>query len=390
MLAVANNPGLRLARADVGIAQAQAFNAHLLPDPQLSLSADYPQHSPNATSSAYNLGLSYDLNALVNHAAGVSAARSTVRKTRLDLLWQEWQVVSRARLLFTRAVNDDRQLRWLRQNRDFLARRYRQARGALATGDVTLEVADAALVSWKDAEQRVGDLERKRLQTRQDLNALLGLEPRVRLRLVAGQAPAVPDQAAVRRALADLPRRRPDLLALKAGYAAQDARYRQAILAQFPPFNLGITKARDTSDVLTRGLALSLALPLLNGNRGNIRIQAATRRRLHDEYQNRLDTAHAQVEQLMEDDRLLAAQLKAGEAVLPMLDRAAANARRALAAGDLDGPGEAAFESARIAKHLEVDGLRESLAESRIALLALLGGDFATADSHWPASEDTR
>ncbi|MFP3693402.1 TolC family protein, partial [Burkholderia sp. SIMBA_048] len=42
MLAVANNPDLKLARDDLGIAQAQAFSAGLLPDPQIAVSSDYP------------------------------------------------------------------------------------------------------------------------------------------------------------------------------------------------------------------------------------------------------------------------------------------------------------------------------------------------------------
>ena len=42
MLAVANNPDLRVARDDAGVARAQAFAAGLLPDPQISLSADHP------------------------------------------------------------------------------------------------------------------------------------------------------------------------------------------------------------------------------------------------------------------------------------------------------------------------------------------------------------
>jgi hypothetical protein len=37
MLAVANNPDLKLARDDLGIARAQAYSAGLLPDPQLSV-----------------------------------------------------------------------------------------------------------------------------------------------------------------------------------------------------------------------------------------------------------------------------------------------------------------------------------------------------------------
>src|SRR5262245_37485062 len=40
MLAVANNPSLKLARDDLGIAYAQAYSAGLLPDPQLGVSSD--------------------------------------------------------------------------------------------------------------------------------------------------------------------------------------------------------------------------------------------------------------------------------------------------------------------------------------------------------------
>src|SRR6476659_4540426 len=38
MLAVANDPDLKLARGDLGIARAQAFSAGLLPDPQVAIS----------------------------------------------------------------------------------------------------------------------------------------------------------------------------------------------------------------------------------------------------------------------------------------------------------------------------------------------------------------
>ncbi|MHB1581637.1 MAG: TolC family protein, partial [Acidithiobacillus sp.] len=41
-IAVLLNPDLRAMRAQIGVAQAQVFAAGLLPDPQLSLSADLP------------------------------------------------------------------------------------------------------------------------------------------------------------------------------------------------------------------------------------------------------------------------------------------------------------------------------------------------------------
>ncbi|HYR32880.1 MAG TPA: TolC family protein, partial [Burkholderiales bacterium] len=52
MLAVVNNPDLRTARADAGIWHAQAFAAGLLPDPQLSLTADVPDPGQVAKATA--------------------------------------------------------------------------------------------------------------------------------------------------------------------------------------------------------------------------------------------------------------------------------------------------------------------------------------------------
>src|SRR3979411_648576 len=56
MLAVVNNPDLRVARANAGIAHAQAFAAGLLPDPRLSVGTDFP-FSGAAVTNAFNIGL---------------------------------------------------------------------------------------------------------------------------------------------------------------------------------------------------------------------------------------------------------------------------------------------------------------------------------------------
>src|SRR5258708_4273063 len=53
MLAVANNPDLKLTRDDLGIARAQAFSAGLLPDPQLSISSHYPGQLDTVRASNY-------------------------------------------------------------------------------------------------------------------------------------------------------------------------------------------------------------------------------------------------------------------------------------------------------------------------------------------------
>lgn len=373
ILAVANNPILKLARDDAGIAHAQAFAAGLLPDPQVSLSRDLPDSSANQ--SAFSAALGYDLGSLVTRAARSRAARFESQKTDLNLLWQEWQVVAQARLLFSRSIAQQQLLRWLTENRDLLAERYAKVKAALGEGNYTRDSLYTTLLAWQDASRQLNDLERLQLQTRNDLNALLGLTPEAELRLVPEQVPAVPDEQQAERDLAKLSDRRPDLLALRAGYEAQDARYRQAILGQFPAFGLAFTRARDTSAVYTHGFALSLVLPVLNGNRGNIAVESATRQRVHDEYQIRLNFAYAEVKRLIVDNRLIAAQLEAAEAGMQVMDQTSENAARALKEGLMEVNGYTLLQSSRIAKHIEVTGLQQALLENRIALLVLLGGD---------------
>jgi hypothetical protein len=102
MLAVANNPQLKVARDGSGISHAQAFAAGLLPDPQLAIARDTPRNADSGNISGFGLGLSYNVNGLLTRSAGKRAAQATADQTDLNLLWQEWQVVSQARLLFVR------------------------------------------------------------------------------------------------------------------------------------------------------------------------------------------------------------------------------------------------------------------------------------------------
>ena len=378
MLAVANNPGLRLARDDARLANAQAFAAGLLPDPQLAYSRDFPKPATPGAMSGYSAGLGYQWSSLVSHAAYTRASADVQRQTDLNVLWQEWQVIAQARLLFSRAVAQHQLLAWLVKNRDFLATRFARNQAALAEGNYTRNGVNTALIAWQASSRQVNDLRRQALQTRIALNSLLGLQPDVKLHLRTQLNVQLPDRKHIDQMLQALPQRRPDLLALKAGYAASDQRYRQAILAQFPAFSLAFTAARDTAGLLTQGYALSLSLPLFNHNRGNVAIREASCQRLHDEYQFRLNTAHAEVRRLLADSRLITAQLRTAEAGMHLMDETADSAEEALDEGLIDGLGNAQFQSARIAKHVEVTNLRQALREDKIALLTLLGSDMRT------------
>src|ERR1700704_373118 len=74
MLAVVNNPDIKVARADARIAHAQAFNAGLLPDPQFHFGLDFPYGTAGAVT-AFNMSLSEDILELLQHSENRKAAQ---------------------------------------------------------------------------------------------------------------------------------------------------------------------------------------------------------------------------------------------------------------------------------------------------------------------------
>jgi outer membrane protein TolC len=373
MLAVANNPDLRLARGDLGIARAQAFSAGLLPDPQIAVSSDYP--GAEGTTRAFNYGLSMDVMAIVTRGANQASAEASVVKTDLGLLWQEWQVIAQAKQLFLKARLQESTLPLLLQQRDLSRTRYERMADARREGNLTEDMLTAALTAYNDARKQYTDALRAAEQTHHDLNALLGVAPDVTLKLadVTDGETEAPADAQIDAALASLPKRRPDLLALQAGYEAQEQKYRAAIMSQFPSLTVGFNRARDTSNIYTTGFQISLSLPVFNRNRGNVAIESATRARMRDEYQTRLNQAYADVAHLRADAAILARQLAQTEAALPEADEAALHAREAYLQHDLALGAYTDAQAAALTRRVDIATLAESLAEQRVGLQAILG-----------------
>jgi len=379
MLAVANNPDLKLTRDDLGIARAQAFSAGLLPDPQLSVSSDYP--GAEGFTRAFNYGLSMDVMAIVTRGANKKSAEATVVKTDLGLLWQEWQIVAQAKQLFLKARFQEETLPLLQQQLELSRTRYERMAEAQRAGNLTEDQLTAALTSYSDARKQSTDAERAAEQTHHDLNALLGLAPDVQLQLTGDDDAAPVAGSTIDSAVAMLPKRRPDLLALKAGYEAQEQKYRAAILNQFPSLSVGFVRARDTSNIYTSGFQINLSLPIFNRNQGNVAIEKATRQRLRDEYQDRLNQAYADVAHMRADSAILARQLQQTESALPDVDLAARHASQAYSEHNLALGAYTDAQSAALTKRIDVATLRESLAEQRVGLQALLGSAIPDAFS---------
>ena len=244
---------------------------------------------------------------------------------------------------------------------------------AQAAGNATLGETSADLALLQDVSSRLGDAERSVLTAEQQLRAVLGVAPSVTLPLQPLPAPAVPTRAAVQAALDDLAQRRPDLRALQAGYGAQEARVRTAVLSQFPNISIGVTKARDNGDVHSLGGVVNLTLPLFNRGRGQVAIERATRAQLRAEYQARLDQAEGSVAKLCDELQQLQGQLAALEQQLPLLQSGADAAERAYRAAEFP----AASYLTLVGSYLAAQELRATLMQNlwsdSIALATVLG-----------------
>jgi len=372
ILAVLNNPDLKAQRAALAVAGAQVFAAALLPDPQFSAGLDRPTAADAGLVNAWSLGLGYDIIPLITHQAQLDAETRARRKVQLDLLWQEWQVIQQARSLAVALSLEQQRLSLLHRMLDLYRERYDHSTGALAQGNITLDVNGTDLTALVDTLSQINQLEQIHNKTRHDFNLLLGLQPGVSVDItpLPPETPLSPELLEAK--LADLAQRRPDLLALQAGYASQEARVRAAILGQFPSLGIEFHQARDTGAVFTTGLGVTLNLPLLSGSRGNIAIEQASRSQLREEYRARLAQSAMNVDRLRELQDIIRRQLLALDTYLPQLETLVERARRAYAHGDIDALTFLNMESTWVNKQLEQISLVQAAWENRIALEAVL------------------
>ena len=371
-LAVENNPDLRAARARVGVAEAQVLQAGLLPNPVFSGNLT-PIFAGPGTTTAWSAGLTEDVVALITLSARRQSARASALQVNADLLWQEWQVIAKARLVSVDLIEGQRMMRLLVETRDLLAGRYARARQALAQGNTVLTTVTPDLVALDAMRRQILDLDRVQATRWHDLDALLGLAPAVRPPLGATIALPSIDVDAVRRALPQLADRRPDLIALQLGYRAQEAKIRAAILSQFPALALGPIAGRDTTDVRTVGPQVTLDLPIFNHNQGNVAIERATRAQLHAEFTARLASADGQVEAALADIALLRTQIRNVRGQLATAVRVAGVAQAAFRAGNLDERSYVDLVLNRLDKQQELVQLEQSLLDLWVATATLVG-----------------
>ncbi|MDP1836075.1 MAG: TolC family protein [Chlamydiales bacterium] len=377
-LAVLNNPSLILARDDIGVADAQVLSAGLIPDPQLLITQDFPQNFPLDTevTMAHYIGVGYDFKALFLTPGNRKIAVHDRNKVCLTLAWQEWQIMSQARLLYVQILERTKQLALLRKIRELLLSQYEAGLQAVLERALSSDINLLYLTTLQDNSHQIHDLELQLLNDKQSLNDLLGLDPEVVLQLkdniITAPMTSRPSPSDILHVL----HCRADILALRAGYQAQEWRVRQAILGQFPALNLLGNTARDNSAIYSLGYALTIDLPIFNRNQGAIAIESATRRKLYDEYQSRLNSAYSEVQNLFAEEAIVQAQLDVVQAGVKKIGEFALNVSEAFEQGDVDLPTYVGLQVAFYNKQIEEWTTLQALLERRIAIQTLIGCHF--------------
>jgi outer membrane protein TolC len=372
MIAVANNADLRATRSKIGVAQAQVFAAGILPNPQLSFDYGFLIGGPG-TASAIMAGLSQEILPLLALSTRKEAAGASELNVELDVAWQEWQVVSRARLLFVDATSLAKQRRLVEENLQLLRDRYKRRFEAMQAGNEVLPTVAIDLVAFNSAETQLNDIDQLILKNKHDLNALLGLAPEATMRLADGVRLRAIDAASLEPLLMNLAARRPDLLALRAGYQAQEENVRRAIIEQFPKLSVGSNFLRDTTDVRSQSAAVSISLPIFDRNQGNIAMERATREQLREEYQARLDAAYGQAKRLISELRLAEDQYRSSVESISRLRDAIATAEPAFRAGNLDERTFVDLRTSLLAREIATTKLEQGILQQRVGVQTLIG-----------------
>lgn len=320
----------------------------------------------------YAIGLAADLQALVTQPSRRSAARASAAQAELDLLWSEWQVIERAMTLYAQKVFGDAKADRLHRTAALLLEQADRSRQALTERNATLDVAGADLSTALDIAGQADGAERDALAADADLRMLLDLKPDASFELVSPDDPEPLTREQVATALATVASRRPDLLALQAGYHAQEENVRSAILQQFPAISLGVSKASDTSGVHSNGLALTINLPIFGATQNAIRVQRATRDQLRAEYQARLDQTELDAWRLYRETGLLREQLKRLEARLPEFEHMGAAGQAAYAAGNLPAATYFVLQTSLSSRVAERYDLKSRLWSDTLALRSIL------------------
>ncbi len=373
-LALLANPELNAARADAKIADAQVFAAGLVPDPQISLGFERPERG-EALVNGNSVALALDL---LHLGRAKSLASQLAAQKKFELAWLEWLTANQARSVVLKIQS-------LSAQADLAQAALAQAQENVSAADTLLAAGDQKIdenalrhVALLDTSARSLSLARECASARRALNALLGLAPAQHLNLLplaASIADKLPDAAQLLRKSLE---QRPDLLGLRAAYAASDSQLQIALSAQYPLPQISLTRARDTGNVHSSSFGVSWSVPLWNRGRGVIAIAEATRAQLAQAYAARLGAIAAEQAELLASLPSATQERAALNAQLATLNPQLAALTQALERGDIELARVEPIRAAVLDQQLKLIALEASVQDLQIQL------ETSTGQRLWP------
>lgn len=372
ILALYNSPNLQVEREKYLLTKANAYNLGLLPDPQLSASFDNPTGNVSNVVNAWTGGIGFDLNTLITHQTLLNVGSYQTKQAKLAFLWQAWQIIQQAKSLSLDIYFTQQKTVLVQSMISTLEQRYQQSQVGLSEGNITLETNGIDLSALLNAYSQLKQLHQNYNASSHQLTKLLGINNTTPIPFATLGQPVDLSKEIITTALISIENTRPDLLALQAGYQAQEGNVSAEILAQFPALNVGITAAKDTGSLHTRGFNIGITLPLFNGNKGGILIARTIRQKLAKEYQQRVIKTRTDVDQLWKLNTIITQQQMQLAKHLPTLKKLVFSAKKAYKNGDIAALPFINIESNWFDKQLEQLDLRQNSWQTQLSLSLLL------------------
>ncbi len=386
IIAVIANPSIRAERDRKGIAEAQLLQAGILPNPTFSYNLDVPTGgSTEGTVNAYGLGLEWNIiRSLLTGGAEMDAARAQAASVDLDVAWNEWQVAQSARQHVYGLLYLEKQLDVARRDEVRLQENLDAIRKAVDMGDMTIIELDAANAALNKIHGTVLDIEKKLKQETLAFNRTLGFPPdSIIPRSKDIKLPSFENVPSLEEIMTGLENRRLDLLALKMGYQSQEESLRAAVHAQFPEINIGLSHARDTTNVITTGFSVSISLPFFDRNQGRIAIEKASRQKLYDEYLDRVYRARADAASIIADIDSVEKQTDSAKRAAEALEKLVLISYNGFLEGNVDVLSYYNELDRLFSARLDVLKLENDLADLHIAL-EIAAGEFLVGKEEVP------
>ena len=368
---LSHDPAIQAALARVRIAQADAKQDRLLPNPVLNVALRFPE---GGGSTVIEAGLAADLISVLTRPGRTTAADNRLRAESAQAVSQVLDVLSEVRQTYVAIQTLDAQLAVLRERMGIVDRLLNLARSRLQTGfgtplDVlTLEAQRLELeaeVAERELEQRDERLTLTRLIGQPSGEMEWRLEPWEPNRAIAS-----PESSWIALALDN----RPEVQARRYEMAALGAELKLTRFAPFDGSEVGVDAERDDGD-WTIGPAASVPIPLFDlGQARRSRARAAVIEASHN-----LTAARRQVVQETRQAHAaftssLSNLQRVRDQLVPLLERRLAQAEAQFKAGRTDVTGLLLAEQELRAGRTQLVELQRRNTEALIRLQRAVGG----------------